>query len=287
MISLPNCPETSYTAKSFAEKIGDVTVMIRFTSKFESYLPGYDTDDGFPIEGGQGYIINITQSKCVDFTGTVWDNTNSAPIMEGKEPGVVWAFVVTGELPLQLRDAGNLTVTVRNVNRNIYREYSPSPTHLGFRVAFVDADRNAVIEAGELLSIEIKDANGQLVAKEHLKVEPKDLANAFAIVNPRYEPIPKQTMLLQNYPNPFNPETWIPFQLSESANATISIYDISGYLIRTLALGNRHAGIYMTKARAAYWNGRNVTGERVSSGVYFYRINAGKFSAMKRMVILK
>ena len=290
MISLPNHPETPYTAKSFAEKIRDVTVIIRYTNKFESYLPGHDEDDGFPIEGGQGYIINlvnVTQSKPVNFTGTVWDNANPAPIMEGNAPVVVWAFVVTGELPTQLRDAGNLTVTVRNVNRNIRRECSPSPAHSGFRVAFVDVDRNAVIEAGELLSIEVADANGRLVAKEHLNVEPGDLAKAFAIVNPRYNPIPKRTILLQNYPNPFNPETWIPFQLSASASVTISIYDISGNLIRTLLLGNRRAGIYITKDSAAYWNGRNVTGERVSSGVYFYQINVDKFSATKRMLILK
>jgi hypothetical protein len=154
-------------------------------------------------------------------------------------------------------------------------------------VAFVDTDRNAVVEASDQLSIQVTDAYGRLVAEEHLRVEPTDLANAFKIVNPRYNPIPEYSALLQNYPNPFNPETWIPFQLSESANVTISLYDVSGNLIRTLALSNRHAGRYITKDRAAYWNGRNVTGEKVSSGIYFYRIDAGKFSATKRMVILK
>ena len=289
MISLPNRPDTPYTAKSFAEKIGDVTLLIRYADKFESYLPGYDTDDGFSIEGGQGYIVNVTVSKPVAFTGTVWDDANPAPFEYNDSSrcvsGTTWAFVVVGVLPVELRDAGKLTVSVRNVNRNLCRECTLS--HSEFRIAFVNADRRAVVEAGDRLEVKVTDANGRLVAEKQIKVEPRDITNALAIVNPCYNPIPEHTVLLQNYPNPFNPETWIPFQLAECAYVKISIYDISGKLIRTLVLGDRYAGIYTAKDRAAYWNGRNNVGERVSSGVYFYIINAGNFSAKKRMVILK
>ena len=144
-----------------------------------------------------------------------------------------------------------------------------------------------MVEAGDRLSVEITGADGRLVVEKRVTIDPTDLANAYKIINPRYNPIPKHSMLLQNYPNPFNPETWIPFQLAESENVTISIYDISGNLIRTLVLGDLYAGIYTAKDRAAYWDGRNYIDEKVSSGVYFYRINAGKFSAMKRMLIVK
>jgi hypothetical protein len=95
------------------------------------------------------------------------------------------------------------------------------------------------------------------------------------------------TALLQNFPNPFNPETWIPFKLAEGGKATITIYDIHGRLVRTLSLGYVSAGVYQTKAKAAYWDGRNETGERVASGVYFYRLQSGKFSATRKMVVLK
>ena len=192
------------TAKSFAEKIGDVTVLIRYTNEFESYLPGYDTDDGFPIEGGQGYIVNVTAGKDVAFTGTVWDDAtcNASPLLEGKDSDVAWAFVVAGKLPVELRNAYDLTISVRNVNRNLCRECSLS--HSDFRVAFVDLDKNAVVEAGDLVSIEVKDVNGRLVAEGLINVEPKDLANAYKIINPLYNPIPDKTMLWQNYPNPFN-----------------------------------------------------------------------------------
>jgi hypothetical protein len=99
--------------------------------------------------------------------------------------------------------------------------------------------------------------------------------------------VPKRSVLLQNYPNPFNPETWVPYRLSTAGDVTINIYNVAGQLVRTLALGHREAGSYTVKERAAYWDGRNVTGERVASGVYFYNIQSGSFHATKRMVIVK
>jgi len=106
---------------------------------------------------------------------------------------------------------------------------------------------------------------------------------------------PPKSKLLQNYPNPFNPETWIPYQLSEDANVQLFIYNLNGQIIRTLKLGFQPAGTYIDKSRAIYWDGRNDSGERVSSGVYFYGIKArpqekrraGNFSTTRKMVILK
>ena len=99
--------------------------------------------------------------------------------------------------------------------------------------------------------------------------------------------IPKETALLRNYPNPFNPETWIPYQLAEPAEVTLTIYDINGQLVRRLALGHQTAGMYRSRSRAAYWDGRNQLGEPVASGLYFYTLTAGDFTATRRMLILK
>ena len=98
---------------------------------------------------------------------------------------------------------------------------------------------------------------------------------------------PKETVLLPNYPNPFNPETWIPYQLAETADVTIRIYATSGELVRTLVLGNRSAGVYQSRSRSAYWDGKNEIGEPVASGMYFYTLYAGRFTATRRMVIRK
>ena len=98
---------------------------------------------------------------------------------------------------------------------------------------------------------------------------------------------PEETALLVNYPNPFNPETWIPYQLAKPAEVTLRIYAVNGALVRTVALGHQRAGVYRTRSRAVYWDGRNAQGERVASGVYFYTLMAGDFTATRKMLIRK
>ena len=99
--------------------------------------------------------------------------------------------------------------------------------------------------------------------------------------------IPKETELLANYPNPFNPETWIPYRLAEDAFVALTIYDQTGRVIRTLELGHRIASAYESQSKAVYWDGRNELGEQVASGVYFYHLSAGDYSATRKMLILK
>ena len=99
--------------------------------------------------------------------------------------------------------------------------------------------------------------------------------------------LPDKNALLANYPNPFNPETWIPYQLAASADVTLTIYAVDGKLVRTLALGQQPGGMYQSKSRAAYWDGRNEHNEPVASGLYFYTLMAGEFSETRKMLIRK
>jgi hypothetical protein len=104
--------------------------------------------------------------------------------------------------------------------------------------------------------------------------------NLETIAVPRYS-------LGQNYPNPFNPETWIPYQLGSSAQVVVQIYDASGHLVRRIDVGLKSAGDYTSRGGAVYWDGRNEFGEQVASGVYYYTIDAGDFSATSKMLLLK
>jgi len=98
----------------------------------------------------------------------------------------------------------------------------------------------------------------------------------------------RQDALLQNFPNPFNPETWIPFRLSESEHVIIKICSSAGQLVRMLDLGQKPSGAYMTREKAAYWDGRNEEGEAVVSGVYFYQlVTDDGFSATKKMLVVR
>ena len=99
--------------------------------------------------------------------------------------------------------------------------------------------------------------------------------------------LPQETTLLANYPNPFNPETWIPYHLAKDADVTLHIYAVNGTLVRTLTLGHQAAGMYQNRSRAAYWDGKNAFGEPVASGIYFYTLTAGDFTATRKMLIRK
>jgi hypothetical protein len=101
------------------------------------------------------------------------------------------------------------------------------------------------------------------------------------------ENLPKAFTLLQNYPNPFNPETWIPYRLVEAADVAITIYNVNGQMVRRLELGNRMPGHYVDRTRAAYWDGRNESGEKVSSGIYFYQLQAGRDNSVRKMIVVK
>ena len=99
--------------------------------------------------------------------------------------------------------------------------------------------------------------------------------------------IPKETALLPNYPNPFNPETWIPYELAENSEVTLRIYDVGGKVVRQLDLGLQRTGHYTRRSQAVYWDGRNMMGEPVASGVYFYTLTAGDFTATRKMLVRK
>ena len=98
---------------------------------------------------------------------------------------------------------------------------------------------------------------------------------------------PAKTALLPNFPNPFNPETWIPYQLAKPADVTLTIYNMRGVVVRQLKLGHQPAGMYRNRSRAIHWDGRNMFGEKVATGVYFYTLTAGDFTATRKLLIRK
>jgi hypothetical protein len=293
MISLPLKPQDSYTARSFANNIGS-TVVIRYDTKeakFLPFVPDVSQGDGFAIEGGRGYIVNVSNSKEIVFTGTAWSNAPSK-LAPNNIPKTNWAFVVCGTIldGDRIGQNDNLAVIVKNLRTGKLIESEVGQVENGrYMVAFVDMSKNSVINSGDSLAVYLKDNTKGVLSKPVVqKVIISDLDKSFVNVplNTKYF-IPEKSVLLQNYPNPFNPETWIPYQLKEDNNVVIRIYSSSGSLVRTLNLGYKSAGFYEGKERAVYWNGKNEFGESVSSGVYFYNIQAGNFTATKKMIVKK
>ena len=142
---------------------------------------------------------------------------------------------------------------------------------------------NAAVTVGISTFTNIPDShNGYTIVKDaNLPIE------VIPAVPQAPTPLPEVTAFLANYPNPFNPETWIPYQLAKPADVRLTIYDVRGVVIRTLALGHQPAGFYQTRERAAHWDGRNDLGEKVATGVYFCTFKAGDFTATRKMLIRK
>ena len=168
--------------------------------------------------------------------------------------------------------------------------------------SYTDVNTDGVVNIVDLVIVAARygetitgNPNPNLDVDRSGKVDVNDLvlvATAIDSANSAYsaptQPLaPVETALLPNYPNPFNPETWIPYQLSKDSEVTITIYDTKGVSVRTLALGHQQAGIYQSRRRAAYWDGRNAVGEPVASGVYFYTLSAGDFTATRKLLIRK
>ncbi len=298
MLSVPLAPSTPMTAKRLVGLTGATTIITldAATQQFVAWTPSAP-DDGFPIEGGHGYIVNVPQTRNFAFVGAPWTDqmeedapaapSATTPLIRG-DRGVVqeaWAFVVSGHLEGTAAFDG-YRVTVQNLRTN---NVITAPVRGDyFAAATADLTRRSVVEVGDVIEVRVVGPDGNFESQTvSLKVTPEHLADAVLSVNLDGIGQPTQNLLLQNYPNPFNPETWIPYQLSEDSVVSVSIYDTTGRLVRTLSLGYQSAGFYNSRERAAYWDGRNAVGERVASGVYFYQLTTGSFQQTKRMLILK
>ena len=132
------------------------------------------------------------------------------------------------------------------------------------------------------------DVKGWLTQARRLSITDPEYLRGITVLEQLHRALtPKETALLPNFPNPFNPETWIPYHLSRDADVSLHIYAVNGTLVRTLALGHQAAGMYQNRSRAAHWDGKNEFGEKVASGLYFYTLTAGDYTATRKMLIRK
>ena len=287
ILSVPLKPTVHMTARSLAGKTGATTV-ITFDAANQVFLAWTPNapDDGFPIEGAKGYIVNLPKRRDVVFTGTRWANqTQVAAAPLATTSNQTWAFVVSGHLegPQHFND---YIVRVRNQRTNTVMTSQVRSNY--FAAATADLNYRSVVTIGDTMELIVTDTNGNIVSEKfNFTVNAAHLENAVLSVTLNSIGTPKQNRLLQNYPNPFNPETWIPYHLAEAGTVSLSIYDATGKHIRTLPIGYQPAGFYQSRGHAAYWDGRNALGESVASGIYFYQLTTPSFQQTRRMLILK
>ena len=240
----------------------------------------------------------------VPISGDGWYNTSAIstapPVGNADLHSPITHIKVTDTTPiLALRGSivdegtGVNQVGIRVIVKNLStgREVATITTddEAGYRLTVVDIETGRAAQIGDILEISAQSPD-PLIGVDPLQytVTAEDVLHSRLQLPTlvAYE-IPTETELLHNYPNPFNPETWIPFRLAEDVFVTLTVYDLNGHVVRTLDVGHRIAAVYENRSKAIYWDGKNGLGESVASGVYFYTLTAGDYSATRKMVILK
>lgn len=275
------------------------TVITSDQGEFMAITQAGDPGDG-PIVGGRSYIVTATQATMIEVSGEAWsmpsDDVTAAPIAIppiAAVDGITPVLAIRGSVIGESRGVAqvDLRITIKNLSTGTTVSVgSDLEGNAGqYDVTFVDTKAARAAQVGDVLEIKAESSN-PLVGVQPLRhiVTVDDVKNSRIQLAElvTYE-IPAKTELLLNYPNPFNPETWIPFKLAEASQVSLTIYDRTGRVVRSIDVGHRPAAVYQTRAKAIYWDGRNDFGERVASGMYFYTLTAKDFSATRRMVILK
>ena len=277
---------------------GNVPVIILADgNEFKAVGQANDPGD-IPITGGQAFVMNAQRAAKVDISGAGWTN----PPETAAAPPMVLSGIKVGDTTPVLGLRGSIVVEETGINKANFRitvkNLSSDKTitgvtgdgeGMGYQLTVVEVETGHAARIGDILEISAQSPDPSVgveplqytVIAEDVK---RSLIQLPALV--AYE-IPTETELLRNYPNPFNPETWIPYRLAEDAFVTLTIYDLSGQVVRTLDVGHRIAAVYENRSKAIYWDGRNDVGESVASGVYFYALTAGDYFATRKMVILK
>ena len=239
----------------------------------------------------------------VSISGEGWDNTASGtmaapPItMRGiQATEITPVLALSGSIVHGVRgdSSAKMRVIVKNLSTGSVVttavEYTNGiPSQVGYRLTVVDIADGRAAAIGDILEISVTSPDASIgVEPLRYTVTVEDVRRSrIELPALLLQEIPAETELLRNYPNPFNPETWIPYRLAEDAFVTLTIYDGNGQIVRTLDVGHQTSAVYESQSKAVYWDGRNENGESVASGVYFYTLTAGDFSATRKMVILK
>ena len=279
-----------------AEIWGNVSVItLNDGGKFKAVGRAGDPGD-IAITGGQAFILNARQTATVEISGDGWTNVSvtaaAPPMLTGIQVGNTTPVLALSDSIVDEETGKRIDsfrVTVKNLSTGKAATAVAGSDKTDYRHIIVDIETGRAATVGDILEISAQSSDPFIgvqplrytVTVEDVKRNHIELPSLVA-----YE-IPAETELLANYPNPFNPETWIPYRLAEDAFVTLTIYGLSGRVVRTLNVGHRIASAYENRSKAIYWDGGNDVGEPVASGVYFYTLTAGDFSATRRMVILK
>ncbi len=271
-------------------------VAVSTADGFPAVAAAGDANDG-PVMGDAAYLVTAAANATATLIGKGWSNnaTGAAPIglvsynLNDQTPVLDVHGAVVDEITGLAREGFRVKVKNLSTKAALNKITSVEMAEGGYNMTFVDLTDGHAARVGDVLEISA-DSPSPLIGVKPVRhivtIDDVKSSRVWLAALIAYE-IPAETELLTNYPNPFNPETWIPYRLAEDAFVTLTIYDLTGQVVRTLEVGHRIAAVYESRSKAIYWDGRNEFGESVASGVYFYQLQAGSESFLRKMVILK
>ena len=225
----------------------------------------------------------VLASGSRDLTTKLWDIATRAEIASLRDDGRVYAVAFSPDGRTLATEGLGSSAKLWDVASG--RQVAAFGEHFHFHYALAYSPDGALIATGFDGAILWRVADSSMA--QPTAVDPQGQTGATWAQVKHASLTPDDTVFLRNFPNPFNPETWIPFDLHDRASVSISIHDAEGSLVRKLDLGERLAGAYRTRGRAAHWDGRNERGELVSSGVYFTELTAGNHRSARRIALRK
>ena len=298
-VNIPTVKNVSDIIGLFNEGVVSNIIVSTGAGQFGTVGRAGDPADG-PVRGDAAYLViaGASATSTATVTGAGWRNSGmggAAPIalagynVEGQTPVLDVQGTIVDEITGLAREGFRVKVKNLSTKAALHRITSLEMEAGGYNMTFVDLKSGNAARVGDVLEISA-DSPSPLIGVQPVRhvVTADDVKSGILALEDliAYE-IPAETELLRNYPNPFNPETWIPYRLAEDADVSLTIYDVNGELVRTIDVGHQNAAVYESRAKAIYWDGRNRFGEQVASGIYFYSLSAGDFSATRKMVILK
>ena len=269
------------------------------SGSYDATIRLWDISTGEQLETLDGHTYSITSVAVSPEGGTIASGSYDGTVLLWAFPDIMLAPEVVGDLnadgKVDIRDLILIAASFGEADENGADLNGDGDVNVQDLIVAANALGNAAgappvyslsaVQVEQWLSLARREAlqNIQTSASELVSYQ-----RGIQVLEQILETLtPQTTALLANYPNPFNPETWIPYQLAVPAKVGLTIYAANGTVVRTLTLGHQPAGVYQNRSRAAYWDGRNDLGESVASGIYFYTLTAGDFTATRKMLIRK
>lgn len=294
IVGLPVDDPDIVTLSDFAQALGHNLKLLIALDERGEFVSSMEAPD-MEVTGGDAFIALVKDDLALKLEGKPWANqgvlAEPAISVYRRNLRSTRLMVVQGRAVFEETSQTLCGIKVEVCNLSAEEKQTDVSGRLAgdgrYSVAFLNLKGAPVAKPGDVLRVSVEDSTGKFGAEPiQRRVTNDDINKGVITLDLPLFKIPEYSALLQNFPNPFNPETWIPYRLASPAHVNLNIYDSTGRLVKEINVGYRPAGDYTSPKRAIRWSGRNSEGEKVSSGTYFYQLQAGDFNSLGKMVLV-